>query len=376
MRALSVLAALAFASACTSTPDPAPVAPTSPPPQASCPEVPGAAPQAALAVDVSDPDIEALAAAAEKCSFESASFDWSCPAFKEWRSENDDLFEGPSGNATILRLLESTDIKKRALATERGFTAARTFFSEAPRAKRLLGALDKERESRLLPAYGKFAAYVDGSKMLGDELRALAKHPASEVRRAFAEHVLPQHPTPFSLELTKTLIEDADGGVRRAAIRSLSANGRTRASDGVCATLKAQLSRTDKLIEDVVDAGSTSKCPGMNALVVAEVEKRAADIGSAPASGGPSYQSALSTLCWRDSTPAELKKRAFEVALKITPKLTDGWQKRWYLGLFRTCDLTRAKAALTPYLKDKDKDVAERAKEELDRVEEELKSKP
>lgn len=38
--------------------------------------------------------------------------------------------------------------------------------------------------------------------------------------------------------------------------------------------------------------------------------------------------------------------------------------------MFRNCDVNRAKAALTPFLKDKDKDTVEAAKTEIERVEE------
>jgi hypothetical protein len=61
--------------------------------------------------------------------------------------------------------------------------------------------------------------------------------------------------------------------------------------------------------------------------------------------------------------------------VKVLPKVEDQWQKNMWLSLLRTCDISRAKAALTPYLKDKNKDVAEEAKQELQRVEEELARK-
>jgi hypothetical protein len=338
---------------------------------APCPDAPPPAAQ----VDEPDPDILALAAATQKCEFSNGSFSWDCPAFKEWRSENDDLFEGPGGNATLLKMLEDSDVRMRALVVERGFTSGRGFFADKKRAERLLAVIDKERETRLLRGYGKFAAHINGEKVLGKEVQALAKHPTTEFRSSFAEYVLPQNPTNFSLDLTKVLIDDPDWSVRRSAVRSLSASGRTRPTDKICETLKGQLVRDDKIAEEALEAGSSSKCKGMAQLVVAEIEKRAKEPAKLGTRDAPSLSSPLMSICWRSGTTDDLKKRAFDVAVKVLPKVEDQWRKGTWLSLLRTCDVSRAKAAITPYTKDKDKDFAEEAKKELSRVEEELARK-
>jgi hypothetical protein len=336
-----------------------------------CPDTPAAAAQ----TDAPDPEILALAAATQKCEFSNGSFSWDCPAFKEWRSENDDLFEGPGGNATLLKMLEDSDVRMRALVVERGFVSGRSFFADQKRAERLLAVIDKERETRLLRGYGKFAAHINGEKILGKEMQALAKHPTTELRSSFAEYVLPQNPSNFSLEITKVLIDDPDWSVRRSAVRSLSASGRTRPTDKICETLKGQLVRDDKIAEDALEAGSSSKCKGMAQLVVAEIEKRAKEPAKLGMRDGPSLSSPLMSICWRSQTTDDLKKRAFDVAVKVLPKIEDQWRKSMWLSLLRACDINRAKAALVPYTKDKDKDLAEEAKKEVQRVEEELARK-
>ena len=92
-------------------------------------------------------------------------------------------------------------------------------------------------------------------------------------------------------------------------------------------------------------------------------------------SEAPSLSSPLMSICWRSQTTDDLKKRAFDVAVKVLPKIEDQWRKGMWLSLLRACDVNRAKAAITPYTKDKDKDFAEEAKKELLRVEEELARK-
>ena len=110
-------------------------------------------------------------------------------------------------------------------------------------------------------------------------------------------------------------------------------------------------------------------------LVVAEIEKRAKEPAKLGMRDGPSLSSPLMSICWRSQTTDDLKKRAFDVAVKVLPKIEDQWRKSSWLSLLRACDINRAKAALAPYTKDKDKDFAEEAKKEQQRVEEELARK-
>lgn len=375
MRSFSTFALALFAVACSSSPHLATSPKTEGAPSESratpCPETSPA--PTAVQTDEVDQDILALAATAQKCSFEHGSFDWECPAYKEWGEAGEDLFEGPGGNAAILKLLEDKDIRARTLASQRGFSGARAYFADPKRAQRLLAVVENETEDRILYRYGRFVAYIDGERALGKELRALATHPKTDFRAAFAEAALPTYPTAFSLELVKTFLDDPDDSVRRAAIRSLSASGRTRPTEGICAVLKSQLERTDKLARDALSAGATSKCAGMADLVMAQIEKRTADVAAVSDENAPDFSDALSSICWRGTNSDDLKKRAFDVANKIAPKVTDAWRRRSYVYLLRSCDETRAKAALAPFLNDKDKEIAKLAKEETKRLEEELK---
>ncbi len=351
-----------------------PDAPPTPPPSA----VPAApcTDGGASASDTPDPDVMQLATAAKSCAFENGRFDWECAAFKAWARDNDDLFEGGSANATILKMLEDDDVRTRTLAVERGFSAGRAFFADKKHAERLLAVIDKEREPHLLGQYGRFAAFIDAERTgLTAPMKAFAKHPSVDLRQTFASTLLPQHPNAFSLDLVKTFLDDPDNSVRRGAITSLSGNGRTRPSPEICATLKGQLARTDRLAEDAIEAASSSKCDGMQTLAVAEAEKRAADPKKLLGNDGLDLRSPLSSICWRGTATDDLKKRVFDIAVKVTPLVDDAWRKRSWLDLFRNCDPKRAKDVLPTYVKDKDKDVAKEAKEELKRAEEEAKRK-
>ncbi len=365
--ALLLLGAALWGCGSNAAPTTTPVAQAS---AAPCPEVPAA--QVAHS-DTPDPDVVQLAAAAKNCKFESGRFDWECPAFKEWARENEDLFEGPGGNATILSMLEDPDIRLRTLAAERGFQSGRTFFAERKRAERLLAVVEKERDTRLLRSYGRFVGHLNAEKLgMKTELRAYLRHPSLEFRDALAEYALPQNPTAFSLELAKEFMRDPDRTVQRSALRSLSSHGRTRPTKEICEHLRAQLGRADGLAEDALEAGATSKCDGMAVETIAEIEKRAANLEKLVGRDGLDVRNALSSLCWRSTTPKDVHKRAFDVAAKVAPKLEDPWRKRSFLWLFRSCDASRAKEALTPFLKDKEKEVAEEAKSEIKRTEEEL----
>jgi hypothetical protein len=373
--------ALAFAllsAACTGA-EPSPQVPSTPQPAepkaglVECaPAEPGATQPARS--DKLDPDVLKLAEAAKSaCAFERSQFDWDCAQYKAFVRENDDLFESAEGNATLLSMLESNDARMRVLAAEKGFLMARAFFSDRATAERLIKVVEKETDQGLLRKYGRFVAAIPAERLaMKTAFEKLVAHPNVSFRESLLSYMLPSHPSDLSLALVKKAIaEDVDTSVRRAALESLAANGRTKPTDAICATLKGELARTDVLARSALEAGVASKCAGLTELSLAEIEKRT--------KGGPveglDVQSALRDVCWDWQSPADLKKRAFDVAARIAPKLPDddGWTKRSYLRLFRSCDVERAKAALTPFTSSKNKEVATVAKEELKEVEKELK---
>jgi HEAT repeat protein len=367
---LSLLCALGCGSTATPVGSPPPLASLSGSAQNDAP-CPSTEDQTAL----EDAAILALAQATKKCEFSGAQFSWDCPEFKAWREPNKDLFEDVAGNPTLLAMLEDADIRMRALVVERGFVAGRTFFANKQNAARLLAVLDRERETSILRAVGKLVAQIDGERAFGKELEGLTKHPSSEFRKAFAGELLPQHPTEFSLKLVKLFLEDPDWGVRRAALRSLGSDEGTRSTGPVCGFLKSQMVRNDKLASDAILAGLASDCPGMLNDAMAQVEKRAQAPAATLNEEDFDPTSRLSSLCWSSETPDAIKTRAFNVAVTVATKLEGSWPKRSWLGLLRHCDVNRAKAALAPFSKDSDSDVAELATSEMQRVDEELANK-
>ncbi len=334
-------------------------------PAAECPDV-----AAQPSSNKTDPDILLLAEQAKTCKFERASFDSSCPAYKAWWNENEDLFEGPDGNATILSMLESEDIRMRVLAIDQGFESGRSFFGDKATAERLLKVISKEGEPRILTRLGRFTAFINAEKLgLEDALTAFTKHPQADFREAVASSTLPLQPTAFSLELTKKFMDDADNSVKRAALAALSGNGRTRASAALCTTLEAQLTRTDDLLAEALEAGATSKCQGMQEATLAELEKQA----KKPESKLSDFRSPISSLCWGWKTDEKIKKRTFDSLLALFQRSTDSWDKRSALYLFRSCDPARAKGVITPLLQDKDEEVRKEAQDELTRIDDDLK---
>jgi hypothetical protein len=324
--------------------------------------------------DKLDPDVLKLAEAAKSaCAFERSQFDWGCAQYKAFVSENDDLFESAEGNATLLSMLENSDARMRVLAAEKGFLMARAFFSDRSAAERLIKVVEKETDENLLRKYGRFVAAIPAERLaMKTAFEKLVAHPNVSFREALLTYMLPSHPSDLSLALVKKAIaEDVDTSVRRAALESLAANGRTKPTETICATLKGELARTDVLARSALEAGVSSKCEGLAELSLAEIEQRTKN---GPVEG-LDVQSALRDICWDWNGPAAMKKRAFDVAARLAPKLSDedAWTKRSYIRLLRSCDVERAKAALTPFANSKNKEIAAVAKEELKDVEKELK---
>jgi hypothetical protein len=114
----------------------------------------------------------------------------------------------------------------------------------------------------------------------------------------------------------------------------------------------------------------------MKDQVAAELDKRTKDPSKITNAVGISYGLAASDLC-RQETPPAMKKKAFELAKRLTDaKVPDANTRRSALGVLTRCDPAGAAAVLGALAKDKDKFVAEGAKKELDALKAKAAKKP
>ncbi len=322
-------------------------------------------PEAPPAVPSRDPKILALAASAAACTYEEGSFDAECPAYRAW-SDEEALFEGGKGDDTVFSLSGDPDEKLRVLASEKPLDDSRAYFKDKGRARLLYAMAQRETLPWLETRLGEWVVRTDAEALgLVAEYRELAKKSSVAMRKSIATSI-GYHQTPLVLEVTRALLADPDASVQASAISALSFGGITPPSEPVCTLLTEQIARNDNLVGEALWAGSSSQCPGMHDLVIAELTKRVGDPTRITNALGIRLSLAAGGVCSRTSSE-ELKKKGFEVALKLTnAKVPDVNTRTAGLSALASCDKNAARNALTSLTKDKDKRVADDAKKALD----------
>ena len=207
---------------------------------------------------------------------------------------------------------------------------------------------------------------MDAEKLgLGNEARALAKHPDKQFRQALAA-MISRYQTPTALDVVQLLLVDSEREVQADAASALSTWGITPGAEPVCALLSKQLARSDEVAGVALWAGSSSRCVGMDGQVIAELGKRTADPAEITNAFGVKYALAASGVCSRTAS-ADLKKKAFAVGQKLSDaKVPDANTRRSAIDVVVKCDPASAAKVLTALAKDNDKFVAEGAKMALD----------
>jgi hypothetical protein len=354
--ALSLSSVLALG--CASTPVATPATPaekdTAAPADSAKPDAPPAAP----AAGARDPKIVALAKAALACKFEDDYFDDDCAAYKAW-NDNEELFDEHKGDETIFSMYADSDVKIRILASRHGLP--QSFFEDKARATRLFDISKAETNATVAHDLGRYVANVDAEKLgLGNELKALAKHPQKTFRDGLAFYLISTYQSPIALEVEQMLINDEDERVRETAVSALSTGGVTPGIEPICKLLTAQLKNPDaSLAGSALWAGTSSKCPGMKEQVAAELDKRTADPSKIQNSFGIRYSLAVDGLCGYGTTP-EQQKKGFAIAKRLVdPKVPDPNTRRSSLRTLAKCDPVAAQPILKSLAKDKEKFVAD-----------------
>lgn len=322
---------------------------------------------AAAGPGVRDPKIAALAKDALACKFEEGSFDDECPGFKAW-TDNEELFEEGKGDDTVLSMLGDGDVKVRILATKKGFTSTETFFADKAHGKRLFELAAKEKDDDVASSLASYVTRFDAEAAgFGAELRASAKLPNARFRKQLGA-VIAHYQGPAAVEVVQTLLQDEDKEVVKSTISDLSTGGITPGAPPVCKLLAQQIARTDDLVGPALWAGSSSKCVGMDKLVIDELRKRVNDPTKVTNAVGIDYALAAAGVCDRTKSD-DLKKKGFEIGKKLTDtKIPDANTRRSAFDVLASCGPAGAAAAIRPFANDKDKFIADSAKRKLDQL--------
>jgi hypothetical protein len=230
-----------------------------------------------------------------------------------------------------------------------------SYWQDNGHAKALFAMARAETLDDILRKLAVFVAHVDAEKMgLGAELKELAKHPSAAFREWLASNLIPNSQTPLALEVEQMLLADPDRSVRVGAISGLVGE-HTPTVEPVCQLLTKQLTRPDDDLHAVgLQAGATSRCPGMQEQVFAELEKRTADPTKVTLASGMIYDLALFSLCYRAESP-EAKKKAFALTRRLVDaRVSERMTREDALEKMLICDRAATEKLLPTFAKDKD----------------------
>ncbi|AKT44004.1 hypothetical protein [Chondromyces crocatus] len=321
-------------------------------------------PPAASAPVSGEAAIQKLAEGALSCGLVDEEIDPDCAGLKAWLDE-EALFEDDEASATLLTMLESSEVKRRILAIEKLRTSA--IANDKAAVARLAAVAKKETNVLVARALGGAIARADMKQLgLGDDLRALARHPVSEFRQSLAFYLLRPNQNDVTLQVLVTLLRDADPRVQREAISALTPT--TESTDAVCKLAQDQLDRSDDLAGEAHKAAATTRCKGIHATVVDSLVGKTADPTKITNAVGVDYALALERACNAD-VGTDLKKKAFGVAKKLSDaKVPDPNTRRASFHALMRCDPAAATNVLGALSKDKDPFVADAAKKQLDEL--------
>lgn len=316
------------------------------------------------AAPAKDAKIVALANAAAKCKYEDSYFDDECKAYKAWQAE-EKLFEDGKGDLTLLSMFEDTNIKMRALAASKGFNDFGKLADDKAIALRYLAAAKLETDLVIARSFAQYASRIDFEKLgLVDELKALAKHPLPGFRQSLGFNLYASKQTPARLEVTKTLLADADPKVQADAVKGLSVGAKRGKAPEACKLMGEQIARPDG---DALWQVSSSGCLELFDKLAAELVKRANDPAIA-AKDGVALSLALDWMC-SEGNDAQ-KAKGFTASKALTDvKMKNANTRAAGISALIKCDKEKAKPIVLALTKDADKFVAERAQKELKALE-------
>ncbi len=320
-----------------------------------------------------DPALTALTAAALTCTFESGSFQ-RCPAADEFRRSTADALKGEKGDAAVLIMLSHPNERYRVLASSRTLDNASRLLGQKENAEALLTQLERETNGEVRDSLAAWAGEIDAPRLgLADRVKALATSKNQALRRSIGYRFLFHKDTPFGYDLARTLLDDADRDVRKAAAMGL-ANTANFSASPACKILADAL---DGPHGDDVEWSSSplTHCPGLPAQVLRFLDGHTQKPATITNEVGVSYALSLAALCDDPSKrgvkelaapSAATRKTAFDVAARLASKdVTDANTRLAALSGLVDCDPARAKGELAKLAKDADATVAAAAQAKL-----------
>jgi hypothetical protein len=366
-RLLFSLVALLIAPACQSQPSkPATPSPAVAPPAAA---KPAPVEPTGLAAKGNNPEIVALAAEALKCAHDGSHlFDFKCDAFKGFLRAKAIADQ----DATLVSFWEDADPRVRllgAFALPDGINDHPPFRNDPALSQRMVRALAKETESSVASAMARRVARIDvettGLLAPIAELIKSSRHPGA-TEELINNLLFTNSRSRATYDYFLTLTQDPDKGVRRKAVDAFWIGGGLSAVE-TCKMWEAHL---DDAAPEVAGAaayhlGMSNDCRAHDAVLLGRVGDRL----KAKTTGGEShFASSLAELCGDENASVANKLAAARLAKEMAADKELEDFLRWRgLEAVTACDKKGGRGFVARLTHDKNKFVAEKARETLKR---------
>ncbi|MFO0600557.1 MAG: hypothetical protein U0228_34940 [Myxococcaceae bacterium] len=313
-----------------------------------------AGPKVGINLPGNDPKVVELAKKVLTCKFEK-DFDSNCAEYKAWKDESG-LFADNKADATLVAFLEDTDEKVVALGISklRGWDGGA--FADKALAGRILAVAEKSVKGK--PALGEIVGHLKVKETeTFPRIKALmANEELGDIMRGDILYSLlrtnPDSDDVFALE--KGLLDDARLG--RSAFSGFTNYGDEKACPVYLATLE---NKDDYLSSRSAEQIASQPCKAQLDAMLKSIEghlkaKKVTDIH---------YCDALTETCKSKEASAAQKKKALGLSHKIAEDKTNKAPsvRGEALEAALACDEKGGKKYLGKFLKDADKDVAEKA---------------
>lgn len=319
-------------------------------------------PPPAAPVSNATPELRAAIEKASACTYDAGAFDAECEGYKAWEA-NTEL-----ANAGLLEMMASEDEKVRALVVRKLSVQFTADNADNASLEAYLGAAEKEKVEPIAKDFARGIGSIDLGKFgLLDRGIAVAKaHSVADYQETFASVLKSQSEPDKVLAYAGDLAKSEDLALRNAALR-MFVNGTSSHGEVACAGIDALRKDQDAALAQhaTMHLARAGACAAQHDALLAQIEEL--KLPKNPAAAEPHLGEVVQIICENEGKTAAQRDRSLALAKQITETTKiQGATRSSTLAAVLACDPKGGPAYVKKFSKDKDKDVAERAKTLLD----------
>lgn len=319
-------------------------------------------PPPAAPVSKASPELRAAVEKASACNYDAGKFDAECEGYKAWEA-NTEL-----ANAGLLEMMTNEDTKVRALVVRKLSVQFTADNADKDSLESYLTAAEKEKVEPIAKDFARGIGNIDLGKFgLLDRGIAIAKaHSVAEYQETFASALKSESEPDKVVAYAGELAKSEDLTLRTAALQ-LFVNAMKSRGEAACAGIDALRNDKDAPLAQhaTTHLAHAGACVSQHDALLALIDEM--KLPKNPAAAEPHLGEVVQSICENEGkTPAQ-RDRSLALAKQITETTKiQGATRASTLAAVLACDPKGGPAYVKKFSKDKDKDVAERAKSLLE----------